>query len=324
MSRLRLVAALLGIAILTPACGSGSEDMADSVPMTGGTGGIANLDDATGGVAGSSGDPIIVTREAGADAIVTREAGADAKIETQPESGATEGGVSYAFDDEFDGTSIDTNLWTIPNQHGDMTNNEAQCYVLENATESGGYLRETVTSQATDCPGSGMASYSSGAVQMRKFNFTYGTVEVRAKLAGGSGPWPAIWLLGADCQYPNWLTNTCPWPNPGSDEIDVAEILNSNHAAVNEQIHSGGNNPGCNGPASPPVDEAFHIYKLVWRAGSLDFWIDGKSTCTLTSSVPSHPMFLIINLAIGGAGGSIDKATLPQTTMIDYVRISTP
>jgi beta-glucanase (GH16 family) len=225
-----------------------------------------------------------------------------------------------SFDDELNGSGVNTAAWTVLNRPGDQSNSEAQCYRSGNVGESGGSLTETVVSSGA-CSG---YSYTSGAVQMRSYNFRYGTVTVRAKLAGGQGPWPAIWLLGADCQASNVTdpgnVGTCNWPQPGSDEIDIAEVLGSNHGNVNEQVHSGGNNSGCSASADAT---AWHVYTLVWRAGSLTWQVDGRTTCTLTSGVPSHPMFLILNLALGGVGGgSISNGTLPQTSAFDYVRVA--
>jgi beta-glucanase (GH16 family) len=107
------------------------------------------------------------------------------------------------------------------------------------------------------------------------------------------------------------------------NEIDITEILNSNHTAVNQQIHSAGNNSGCTA-STTDVSQDFHVYQLVWAAGSLEWKIDGTSTCKLANSIPSNPMFLIINTAMGGAGGSINNSTLPQSTSVDYVKITQP
>lgn len=46
------------------------------------------------------------------------------------------------------------------------------------------------------------------------FSFTYGKVEVCAKLPRGDWLWPAIWLLPTDEQYGLW---------PASGEIDIME-----------------------------------------------------------------------------------------------------
>lgn len=203
------------------------------------------------------------------------------------------------------------------NDHGRTGNGELQCFLPANVTEGGGYLTETVKVDSS-CSG---YSYTSGAIQMRSYNFTYGTVNVRAKLAGGTGPWPAIWLLGANCQPWRMYVNQCQWPQPGSDEIDIAEVMNSNHTGVNQQIHSTLGSPSCWAPVADTT--AWHIYTLIWRPGKLTFEVDGAVTCTLTQAVPSHPMFLIMNTSLGGTGGgTVNNATLPQTSVFDYVRIT--
>ncbi len=40
-------------------------------------------------------------------------------------------------------------------------------------------------------------------IQWKSFDFTYGTVEFRAKMAGGQGTWSTVWLLGSNCQQTN-------------------------------------------------------------------------------------------------------------------------
>ena len=101
----------------------------------------------------------------------------------------------------------------------------------------------------------------------------------------------------------------------------MAEILYSHTTVVNEQIHSSLGNPGCNAQVSD-VSQDFHTYTLTWAPDQLTFQIDGVTTCVLTQAVPSHPMFLMINTARGGQGGPIDPNSLPQTTVVDYVRVS--
>ena len=233
---------------------------------------------------------------------------------------SAEGGAGYLFVDEFDGTSLDTTAWVALNRSGDASNGEVQCYLSSNAAVANGLL--TLTSRVdSSCAG---YSYTSAMVQWRSFNFLYGTIEVRAKLAGGT-TWPAIWLLGADCQQTNVTTADnvppCNWPYPGSDEIDIAEVMGGNRTRINQQIHSSLGHPGCSASTSD-VSQNWHTYTLVWEPGKLTFQIDGTTTCVLTQAVPSQPMFLMINTALGGHGGPVDPATLPQTSVVDYVRVS--
>jgi Glycosyl hydrolases family 16 len=229
---------------------------------------------------------------------------------------------TFSFDDEFAGSSLG-NAWTVLNRTGDASNSEQQCYQTGNTMVGGGAL-DLVTAADTSCSG---YSYTSGAAIWSSANFTYGTVTVRAKLAGGQGTWPAIWLLGANCQaaFPTTADNvgTCNWPQPGSDEIDMAEILGSNHGSVNEQVHTGGSNPGCSAPVADTT--AWHVYSLTWKAGSVVWKIDGNTTCTVYSNVPTTPMFLILNTAVGGAGGgSVNPSTLQQDSLFDYARVTQP
>ena len=132
-------------------------------------------------------------------------------------------------------------------------------------------------------------------------------------------------MLGANCQAGNIATANnvppCNWPQPGSDEIDIAEVLNSTPTSVNEQIHSDVFNWGCSA-STVDVSQDFHIYRLEWSAGSLVWTIDGTQTCQVTSNVPSTPMFLLIDTAIGGAGGPVTDSTLPQTMSVDYVKVT--
>jgi len=218
---------------------------------------------------------------------------------------------AVAFYDDFS-AGVDQSAWIIRNGPGDSSNSELQYYLPANVSTSIDGLQILTKVQSY----SGYA-YTSGMVHWKTYNFTYGTVEIRAKMAGGKGPWPALWLLGYRCQG----GSGCNWPQPGSDEIDMTEIMGGNPTHVNQQIHSGGNNAGCSATTTD-VSQNWHTYQLVWKAGSLVWKIDGVTTCSLSSGIPSTPMFLIINTAVGGAGGSVNNATLPQTMSIDYVKVT--
>lgn len=234
-------------------------------------------------------------------------------------------GGTTLFDDEFNGSAVDTTLWLennnltwLANGGDGSQNGESQCFQPAGDSEGGGYLAETVRVDSS-CSG---YSYTSGAVQSRK-SFLYGTVEVRAKLAGGKGPWPTIWLLGAGCQPWRMSTGCHPkWPQPGSEEIDIADALYSNHTTVTEGLHASAGGVMCS-PALTEDSQNWHVYSVVWGPGALTWMIDGVTTCTeRDAAVPSHPMFVILDTAVGGTGGQIDNATLPQTSLFDYVRVT--
>jgi len=218
--------------------------------------------------------------------------------------------IWYGFD------LIDSD-WAIINRIPDIANGEQQYYLASNVTLSGGLLNLTVKSD-TSQPG---YSYTSGLSFWNTFSFQYGDLRIRAKFTGGAGPWPTIWMLGQPCQSEfHTDPDAPPCDTGGGGEIDIAEILSSNLTHVNQQIHVSGDNSGCY-PSTSDVSTNWHTYGLNWTAGSLVYLIDGAVTCTVTTSVPNFPMFLILNVALGGSGGTINPATLPQTMQVSSVTL---
>nr|WP_294897260.1 family 16 glycosylhydrolase [uncultured Pedobacter sp.] len=151
-----------------------------------------------------------------------------------------------------------------------------------------------------------------------KFDFTYGTIEVRAKMPTGVGTWPAIWMLGSNI-------DSTPWPACG--EIDIMEHLgrdqNNIYGTFHYPNHSGIN---ANGKTKKIVDATqFHIYKAEWSASSIDLYVDNQLIHTLVNSpaVPfNHNFFLIINLAMGGNfAGPVNQAVTGASLEVDYVRV---
>lgn len=159
-----------------------------------------------------------------------------------------------------------------------------------------------------------------------KFYFTYGRVEVRAKIPQGRGVWPAIWMLG----------NNLAW-GPGDStrvysEIDIMEFVGHNPGRIHANIHPGfreGNKGGRINVDKPWED--FHIYAVDWYPDHLDFYFDDtKYFSYFKKDYPEEkwpydiPHYLIINLAIGGEWGAIegiDESIFPVEYLIDYVRI---
>jgi len=229
---------------------------------------------------------------------------------------------NYVFDDEFNGTTVDSAAWAVGNRPGDASNQESQCYTPDNVSVGGGSLqiRSKVDSS---CDG---YQYTSGMVQWKEFNLLHGTIEIRAKQSGGKGSWPAQWLLGANCQgaFQGTAENAggCDWPNSGSDEVDIAEFKSEGPGVDWQNVVSGDSGFKTCKPQVSDAAENWHVYTFNWTESALSWGIDGKTTCTQNEVVPSRPMFLIINNAMGGAGGAVDHSAFPQTMQIDYVRVS--
>lgn len=107
------------------------------------------------------------------------------------------------WSDEFDivgkNNPIDSNNWFHQTQMpagGNWYNSEEQHYTnrIENSYVENGNLNIAVIKESFSDQRF-TKQYTSARLNL-KFTFTYGRVDVRAKLPAGNVTWPAIWTLG--------------------------------------------------------------------------------------------------------------------------------
>lgn len=270
-------------------------------------------------------------------AVVSRSSsggGIDVFVGSTPTSTAPSdpcAGEGFTFCDEFAGSSLDTSRWVAVNSHMDLSNSEAGCYSADHVTEGSGVTTETVEHNTSfTCPDTtGANAYPSGAIQSQSFAFLYGTIDVHMRVAGCGGCWGGLWVLGSDCQFPQWLVNggdspNCNWPTAGSEEIDIAEFFSdAGYTKVhNAAITAAGSTADYGTGTITDASANLHTYTLVWSAGSATFKVDGVTQNHFTSDISSSLSFIIINTAIGGNGGAINNATLPTTADTDWVHVT--
>ncbi|MDQ0110072.1 family 16 glycosylhydrolase [Chitinophaga terrae (ex Kim and Jung 2007)] len=196
-------------------------------------------------------------------------------------------------------------------------NNEAQYYTdrPENVSIKDGILR--ITAQKENYSGN---SYTSARLLTKgKFDFTYGRVEVSAKLPTGGGTWPAIWMLGSNI-------TTLGWPDCG--EIDIMEFKGNEptklYSTLHYPGHFGGNGNGTTINRND-LSTSFHKYTMDWTPAALKFYVDGQLYFTFKNEATlpfNNKFFLLLNFAMGGNfGGAIDPAFTKSTFEVDYVRV---
>lgn len=199
---------------------------------------------------------------------------------------------------------LDTSKWYIFTGPDTIWVPKYDCFEAANVMVRGGYLVETARTQ-TVCSG---IHYTTADIGWRTYNYTFGVLEYRAKLAGGQGPWPAIWLLGACLQPDSKGINpaACKYPSDSSDsaEVDVSEILNSVHNSVNQETHITGEGVRCIATTTD-VSKNWHTYDLIWTSTLMEWLIDGTVTCrtTTTANFPQHAMYLMADIFLGNSGG---------------------
>lgn len=225
------------------------------------------------------------------------------------------------FEEQFDGKLLNETVWNY--EYGDgcpncgWGNNERQLYTKENVVVKDGQLIITATKDSD--------KYHSGRITTKeKFEFQYGTVEVKAKLALGQGVWPAIWMLGSNISEVGW---------PKSGEIDIMEYVGKTPHEIHTTLHtqdSYGQSKNTKISTIKDIEDGFHIYKCDWSKDSISFYIDEQLVYTFAPELKNEtvwpfdqPFYVILNLAIGGifGGPEVDDSIFPQAFVVDYVKV---
>ena len=229
---------------------------------------------------------------------------------------------NLVWSDDFDTNGApDPTKWDYDLGAGGWGNSELQYYTnrSDNAIVEDGLLK--IIAKAEDFSGS---NYTSARLKTNGlYDFTYGRVDVRAKLPAGGGTWPAIWMLGS-----NYTTS--PWPACG--EIDIMEHVGNNEGTIGSALHtpsSSGNTINQMDFLVPDATSEFHVYSVNWSPDQISFLVDDEvfyiynPTNKNTDNWPfDKDQFIILNIAMGGTlGGTIDPSFTESTMEVDYVRV---
>ena len=292
--------------------------------------------------------------------VVVAAVGVSMRAGDAPAAGAPQGAVpapagwKLVWDDEFEGTTIDTTKWgfdrgsylkTGPDQwQPGWGNGELEFYTArpENAFVADGMLHIKAIKESYKG-----SQYTSARLKTRDlFNKKYGRFEFRAKLPTGKGVWPAIWLLPADDQkYGAWAA---------SGEIDIMEARGQEPNKVLGTLHYGSHWPANAHSGADYVFPQgqgiadFHVYALEWEPGEIRFYVDdhlyqtqnfwwsSAETDGPKGVAPSNeselnpwpapfdqPFYITLNVAVGGQFlGNPDRTTaFPVEMLVDYVRV---
>lgn len=242
-------------------------------------------------------------------------------------------GYELLWNDEFDGTEMNMDIWDYDPHEPGWTNNELQEYTVgtENVFVRDGKL---VLKAIKTTDENGNDYYTSGKVKTQgKKDFMYGKVVARAKVPEGKGLWPAIWMMPTDEGYYG------QWPKCG--EIDIMEVLGNQTSIAYSTIHYGEPHAEQQGKlqlTDTTFADDFHDYSVEWEPGEMRFYIDTELVLTAKdwfTAVPGEdnkpypapfdqPFYVQMNLAVGGNWpGNPDETTNFDNAEfeIDYVRV---
>jgi hypothetical protein len=227
--------------------------------------------------------------------------------------------TNLVWADEFTENSLAK--WNFDTGSGGWGNQELQYYTdrADNAFVAGGFLNIKAKKEAF-----GGAEYTSARLKTQgKFDFTYGKIEMRAKLPEGKGTWPAFWTLGSNFPAVGW---------PTCGEIDIMEHVGNDQNTIHNTLHtlsSSGNSINTFKKKIEGVSSQFHVYAAIWSENQISFYIDGDRIYTYKPVIKNantwpyvQDQFIILNCAMGGTfGGAIDPTFKESVYQIDYVRV---
>jgi beta-glucanase (GH16 family) len=264
-------------------------------------------------------------------------------VQTEPvtslEGSTVPAGYGLAFNDEFNGTSLNTDKWFTRYIYNgtttDRLNDEQQRYRDNNNHIVSGGVLSLVARKVTDNDPAGI-NYESGMIRS-DWTTRYGYIEARVKMPGGIGMWPAFWL-DSDASE----NGTISWP----PEIDIFEFVNNGVEDKTNMLHTG---VVTNNGTWPPFlysdgafnqqwtfwtapfnfNEGWHTIAAEWTPTTVTTYIDGQKIVTrayqwnYNDGTLAGPAHILLNLAVGGQWAGrhgIDDSALPQSFQIDWVR----
>ncbi|WP_370833442.1 family 16 glycosylhydrolase [Eubacterium ventriosum] len=241
------------------------------------------------------------------------------------------------WSDEFDGDSLNTDVWTRETGGSGWGNNELQYYTdrTDNSYVSDGTLKIVAKRENySNCRFTSARLKTAG-----KKSFKYGKMEARIKVNGGNqdGVWPAFWMMGDDgTAWPwcgeldimehansrNYVEGTIHWNAGGSSYNTPYNHIFWGSYSVPAYYYYSDNNNGING---------WHTYGVIWDENTIKWYVDNSIYLTAYLNDDNAYAFrknhyFLLNLALGSnatgyTGNIAPNDSFQSATMeVDYVR----
>ncbi|MCV9387256.1 carbohydrate-binding protein [Reichenbachiella ulvae] len=235
------------------------------------------------------------------------------------------------WSDEFNGNSLDTNVWDFALGDGcaegicGWGNQELQTYTNQNTSVANGYLSITARRENVD----GKEFTSARLLTKDKLSVKYGRIEASIKLPDmNNGLWPAFWMLGDANRWP--FTGEIDIMEAGFSAMstDVNNVAKANvfwraeDAGVTGNLQYGNEDTfkyDALAEAGKQLDDDFFVYRVHWTPDSLTSIIlqtdaqgepiesTAKTIFTIQNSATfeneffsGDDFFILLNMAVGG------------------------
>ena len=217
--------------------------------------------------------------------------------------------ANFIWSDEFDGTSLDSSKWSYrflgPRRDGINAKEAVSHHPKPNHNNK--------TFKQND-------KYFTGMIGTQgKFEHTYGYWDCRMQFQKQIGHWSAFWL-----QSPTYGKIIGDAKSSGA-EIDIIEFLVNTKHLLRHNIHWDGYKEHHKHVGEKlnfqGLDKGFHLIGLEWTEEEYIFYVDGKETWRTNKGISHRQQYIILSLEVGKWADDISKATLPDSMIVDYVRV---
>ena len=162
--------------------------------------------------------------------------------------------------------------------------------------------------------------YHTGMIGTQElFETKFGYWETRMKLQKQQGHWSAFWLQSPD--YGQVIGDA----NISGVEIDIMEYLAVEHDRVHHSLHWDGYSEHQKSASRrryvAGLHSGFHTFGLEWRPDGYAFYVDGLLTWKTRQAISHRDQYIVLSLEVGDWAGDIIQADLPDSIIVDYVRV---
>lgn len=179
------------------------------------------------------------------------------------------GGYTLAFEDNFDGTALDTTAWGYRTDARSIPAGTPQCANLaRNVSVSGGFLR--VAGVVENYTTGGVTYPSTGGGVISKSSFKYGYYETRARLTALPGWHSSFWQIGGNNEIDGW-------------EVDshAPRVLGYNTHYYESSGHTTWQGASHTLPVGAGTADMFRVYGWEWTPTEVIFYVDNVVTARI-------------------------------------------
>ncbi|GAA3413431.1 S-layer homology domain-containing protein [Paenibacillus hodogayensis] len=219
----------------------------------------------------------------------------------------TDSNWELSFQDEFDGTDLDWNVW--------KPQNGFPGHILSSRWKENAVVEEGLLKLVTKKEQRGGADWTTASVWVKStvFEQTYGYWEAKYRYAAATGLNQSWWMIdGADPGAANSLF-----------EIDINEGHYPNRINMNLHTYIDGvrKQNQILYRSEDDLSADFHTYGLEWNEQELIYYLDGKEIGRRPVANANLPVYPILSTALLNGAGPITDALDGKSMDVDYVRV---